>query len=62
MHPIFDLETETALDAYLNRHPNIGSREHAVEKIVKLWLAENGFLSVHQTGTRPEELDASNDD
>lgn len=62
MHPIFDQETETALDAYLNRHPEITSREHAVEKVVKLWLSENGFLNVHQTGTRPEELDASNDD
>lgn len=56
----------------LNRHeaaalkdavgPNLANQQEAVEGLVRVWLHENGYLPSSQEGTRPEDLNASNDD
>jgi hypothetical protein len=45
------------------RNRDFETREEAARHILRLWLTENGYNGVHQdAGTRPEALNASNDD
>lgn len=41
---------------------DVRSVSSLMEKIVTLWLRTNGYLPTAQEGTRPEDLNASNDD
>lgn len=39
------------------------TREQAVERILRDWLVDHGYLAFSgEKGTRPEDLNASNDD
>ncbi|MDO9416121.1 hypothetical protein [Pararhizobium sp.] len=58
----FELETEKAIDTYMERNRQIKSRQAAVEMILKTWLGQNGYIGGGEGGTRPQDLDASNDD
>lgn len=49
--------------AFSCRNRDFATREEAARHILRLWLTENGYNGVHQdAGTRPEALNASNDD
>lgn len=50
-----------ALDKFVDLDA-IPSRPEAVRLILKEWLMENQMLPADQEGTRPEDLNASNDD
>lgn len=50
-----------ALDKFVDRDA-IPSRPEAVRLILKEWLVANQMLPPDQEGTRPEDLNASNDD
>jgi len=50
-----------ALDKFAERD-DVGSRSEAARLILKLWLEDNQMLESGQKGTRPEDLNASNDD
>ena len=50
-----------ALDKFAERDA-VGPRSEAARLILKLWLEDNQMLESGQKGTRPEDLNASNDD
>lgn len=57
-----DPATLDALDRLIDGH-TISSRPDAIRFILKRWLEENQKIDVtDQEGTRPEDLNASNDD
>lgn len=53
---------ETALKAFMADHPGKLTREQAIAAILENWFTTHGYLPAQQEGTRPENLDASNDD
>jgi len=50
-----------ALDKFAERD-DVETRSEAARLILKLWLEDNQMLETGQKGTRPEDLNASNDD
>lgn len=56
----FTHEIETALAAFAQEN-DIG-REDAVQRILRDWLLQKGFLFSGEEGISPEKLNASNDD
>ena len=60
--PIDD-DLAARLAAFACRNPEFATREDAVRHILRHWLTENGYNGSHEdAGTRPEALNASNDD
>lgn len=57
-----DPRIETALKAYLSDHPEIHDRDAAIASILQNWFTGHGYLPHGQEGTRPEDLDSTNDD
>lgn len=58
-----DGELASGLSTFLSRNPEMPAPAEAVRHILRLWLTENGYDGVHEDdGTRPEALNASNDD
>ena len=60
-----DEDLASRLATFRCRHPESGGRnEDAIRHILRLWLTENGYdgLEHEDQGTRPEALNASNDD
>ncbi len=59
-----DDDLASRLAAFSCRHPDYADRrEDAIRHILRLWLTENGYDGRHaDAGTRPEALNASNDD
>ncbi|WP_275788773.1 hypothetical protein [Pararhizobium gei] len=62
MPDIYDPTVEQALQAFISDHPEIDTRDQAVAAILTNWFTNHGYLPHAQEGTRPEDLDASNDD
>ncbi|MFB2549700.1 hypothetical protein [Ensifer soli] len=59
----FSPTIEQALKAFTDDHPGMTSREQAIAAILENWFTSHGYLPrTVETGTRPEDLDASNDD
>lgn len=42
--------------------PPIANQSEAIRRIIRDWLIGHGYLPSSQEGTRPEDLNASNDD
>lgn len=60
--PIDD-DLAARLAAFACRNPDFATPEDAARHILRHWLAENGYNGSHEdAGTRPEALNASNDD
>ncbi|SER92931.1 hypothetical protein [Rhizobium sp. NFR03] len=57
-----DPKIEAALASFISDHPEIDSRDAAIAAILENWFTSHGYLPHGQEGTRPEDLDASNDD
>ncbi|TCM56057.1 hypothetical protein C8J36_103425 [Rhizobium sp. PP-F2F-G48] len=57
-----DPKIEAALASFISDHPEIDSRDAAIAAILENWFTSHGYLPHGQTGTRPEDLDATNDD
>lgn len=53
-------ETEAGIAAFATQ--NGLTREEAVARILYEWLSANGYLPSDDSGRRPDELNASNDD
>jgi len=49
-----------ALDRLVDHH-SIETRPEAIRLILTRWLTENQMLGLAEEGTRPEDLNASND-
>jgi hypothetical protein len=62
MTSITDPNIETALKAYMADHPEIDSQDSAIAAILGAWFTSHGYLPHGQQGTRPEDLDSTNDD
>ena len=57
-----DPRLEQALQSFITDHPDMHTREEAITAILINWFTSHGYLPHEQSGTRPENLDASNDD
>ncbi|NHT74353.1 hypothetical protein C8J35_102773 [Rhizobium sp. PP-F2F-G38] len=57
-----DPKIEAALASFISDHPEINSRDAAIAAILENWFTSHGYLPHGQEGTRPEDLDATNDD
>ncbi|CZT34166.1 hypothetical protein LRX75_05490 [Rhizobium sp. DKSPLA3] len=57
-----DPKIEAALASFISDHPEIDSRDAAIAAILENWFTSHGYLPHGQEGTRPEDLDATNDD
>ena len=42
--------------------PPIENQSEAIRRIIRDWLVGHGYLPADQEGTRPEDLNTSNDD
>ncbi|WEZ84446.1 hypothetical protein P6U16_07420 [Rhizobium sp. 32-5/1] len=62
MSELYKSDLEQALKAFIADHPGIHSREEAIAAVLENWFSTHGYLPTGQTGTRPEDLDATNDD
>lgn len=58
----FDQEMLDAVEAYRREQTPIPNQSEAIRAILADWLQSNGYLRSSQEGTRPEDLNASNDD
>ena len=58
----FEQRIETALQSFISDHPDIHKRDEAIAAILENWFTSHGYLPTGQTGRRPENLDATNDD
>ncbi len=59
-----DEDLAARLATFRRRHRDVADRdEDAIRHILRQWLTENGYYGLHEEdGTRPEALNASNDD
>jgi NADH:ubiquinone oxidoreductase subunit E len=57
-----DASIEQALEAYIAANPEIADRDAAIATILENWFTNHGYLPQGQEGTRPEDLDSTNDD
>lgn len=58
-----DADLAARLAAFVCRNPDFAGPEEAARRILRRWLAENGFDGAREDeGIRPEALNASNDD
>ncbi len=57
-----DDETLVALDNWRREQNGVPSRSSAIQTLLRDQLRGLGHLPVDQEGTRPEDLNASNDD
>ncbi|TCQ11917.1 hypothetical protein C8J34_101554 [Rhizobium sp. PP-F2F-G36] len=57
-----DPKIAAALASFISDHPEINSRDAAIAAILENWFTSHGYLPHGQEGTRPEDLDATNDD
>lgn len=57
----FDQVTLDAVEAFRREQTPIPNQSEAIRLILTNWLQSNGYLPSDQEGTRPEDLNASND-
>jgi hypothetical protein len=62
MADTYDPRIEQALQSFISDHPGMHTRDEAIAAILINWFTSHGYLPHDQEGTRPENLDASNDD
>jgi hypothetical protein len=62
MSDIYDPRIEQAIQSFISDHPGMHTRDEAIAAILINWFTSHGYLPHDQEGTRPENLDASNDD
>lgn len=62
MSDSYSPQLEKALQSFISDHPGIHERSAAIAAILENWFTSHGYLPSHQEGTRPEDLDATNDD
>lgn len=62
MSELYDPRIEQALQSFISDHPEMHTRDQAISAILINWFTSHGYLPHDQAGTRPENLDASNDD
>lgn len=55
-----DAQMLAAVDRLVDHH-NIETRPEAIRLILRRWLTENQMMGPDEEGTRPEDLNASND-
>jgi hypothetical protein len=62
MSDLYDSRIEQAIQSFISDHPGMHTRDEAIAAILINWFTSHGYLPHDQEGTRPENLDASNDD